>query len=371
MSRALALAERGGGATAPNPMVGCVIVDSEGRIVGEGFHPRAGDSHAEVFAMEMARRDGKSLRNTTVVVTLEPCAAHGRTPPCVDALIAAGVDRVYYATDDPHHGKGGAERLRAAGIEVDRGIGGEAARRLNEAWFHWVETGRPFFHLKVAQTLSSHMTRGTHGGRWITASAARAVVHRMRRRHAAVLVGRGTVLADDPTLTVRDWPPQVAGVAWSDAAQGVAWPQVQPRRVILDSWLQMPLDSRLIASADASPILVFCHLDAERGKQVTLENHGVEVIRTTPSAQGLDLMAVARALGERGVTGVLVEPGPTLLESLLDKGLVDRWTSFVAPDWVGGDGALRLPEAAEGIALHDLEWELFGRDAMVTGRVGG
>jgi diaminohydroxyphosphoribosylaminopyrimidine deaminase/5-amino-6-(5-phosphoribosylamino)uracil reductase len=369
MSRALALAERGGGATAPNPMVGCVIVNDDGRILGEGFHPRVGDAHAEVFAIEMAKRIGRPLRGTTVVVNLEPCASEGRTPPCVDALVGVGAKRVYYANPDPHDGKGGAERLRAAGLEVEQGVGQEPARRLNEAWFHWVETGLPFFHVKVAQTLSSHMTRGVRGARWITSSSARAVVHRMRRRHAAVLVGIGTVLTDDPFLTVRDWPPRVAGVDWPDPAPEVDWPRVQPRRVVLDSWLQIPLDSRLVATSDTSPVLIFCRPDADKGKQAALEKHQVEVIRTTPSSKGLNLMAVARGVAERGVTGVFVEPGPTLLAALFEAGLVDRWTAFVAPDWVGGADALRLPTPAEGIVLDDFEWELYGRDAMVTGLV--
>jgi diaminohydroxyphosphoribosylaminopyrimidine deaminase/5-amino-6-(5-phosphoribosylamino)uracil reductase len=309
------------------------------------------------------------LRGTTVVVSLEPCASQGRTPPCVDALIEAGCKHVYYAIDDPAEGRGGAERLRPAGLDVERGVGEDAARRLNEAWLHWVDTGRPFFHVKIAQTLSAHMTRGVRGARWITSSTARAVVHRMRRRHTAVMVGIGTVLTDDPFLTVRDWPPRIAGVDWPDPAPEVAWPRVQPQRVVLDSMLQIPLDSRLVASSDTSPVIVFCRPDADKAKQQVLEKRGVQVIRTTPAARGLSLMSVARTLGERGVTGVFVEPGPTLLKALFDAGLVDRWTSFVAPDWVGGANALGLPIPSEGIVLDDFEWELFGRDAMVTGLV--
>jgi diaminohydroxyphosphoribosylaminopyrimidine deaminase/5-amino-6-(5-phosphoribosylamino)uracil reductase len=368
MARALALAERGGGATAPNPMVGCVVADDGGRILGEGYHARAGEPHAEVIALEHARRTGKLLAGATVVVNLEPCAHHGRTPPCVEALHSAGVGRVVYAIEDPYVGGGGAERLRAAGIEVDPGVSRLAARRLNEAWLHWVATGRPLFHVKVAQTLSGHMTRGRGGARWITSPAARTRVHRLRRRHAAVLIGSSTVLADDPLLTVREWPPHPTGAGAGDAAPEVAWPEVQPLRVVLDSALRLPLDCRLVATVDLGPLLVFCRPDADAKARTALERRGIEVAPIPPSAGGLDLTAVASGLGERGVTGVLVEPGPTLTRALFDAGLVDRWTVFVAPDWVEAEGALRMP-VPMGITLEEVEWERVGRDAMLTGRV--
>jgi diaminohydroxyphosphoribosylaminopyrimidine deaminase/5-amino-6-(5-phosphoribosylamino)uracil reductase len=369
MSRALALAERGGSRTAPNPMVGCVIVNDDGRILGEAYHTRAGEPHAEANALAQASAAGRPVRGTTVVVNLEPCASQGRTPPCTDALIAAGVKRVCYAIEDGAEGRGGAAALRGAGIAVERGVGEEPARRLNEAWLHWVETGRAFFHLKVAQTLSAHVTRGEGSGMWISSPTARAHVHRLRRRHAAVLVGVDTVLADDPLLTVRDWPPRIAGFTSTDPAPGVEWPEVQPTRVILDSHLRLPLDSRLVASSGTSPILAFCRHDAPKDRQAVLERRSVEVMRTTPSARGLNLMAVARALGERGITGVLVEPGPNLTASLFEAGLVDRWSAFVAPEWVGKEDALRLPVPPGGITLDGMEVELVGRDVMVSGRV--
>lgn len=367
MTRALALAERAGGASAPNPMVGCVIADDDGRIVGEGYHARAGEPHAEIIALERVSSARRALRGTTVIVNLEPCAHYGRTRPCTDALIAAGVKAVVYAIEDPHDGRGGAARLRVAGVEVRSGVGEAPARRLNESWLHWAATRSPFFHLKVGQTLSAHMTRGEEGGRWITGTAARACVHRLRRRQAAVMVGIETVLVDDPVLTVRDWPPRLAG--FMDPAPEVVWPHVQPRRIVLDSHLRLPLGSRLVAGVATSPVLVFCRDDADRNSQAALEQVGIEVVRTASSARGLDLMAVARALGERGVTGVLVEPGPRLAASFFEAGLVDRWTAFLAPDWVGREDALRLPVPATGITLEDLEWDIVGRDAMVTGRI--
>jgi diaminohydroxyphosphoribosylaminopyrimidine deaminase/5-amino-6-(5-phosphoribosylamino)uracil reductase len=368
MARALALAERGGGATTPNPMVGCVVADVSGRILGEGFHARAGEAHAEVLALDQATRQGRDPAGATVVVNLEPCAHHGRTPPCVEALRDAGVGRVVYAVEDPYVGHGGAEWLGAAGIQTEAGVGRLAATRLNEAWLHWVATGRPFFHLKVAQTLSGHVTRGRGGARWITSPTARARVHRLRRRHAAILIGVGTALADDPLLTVRDWPSRRLGAGEQDAADGTVWPAVQPLRVVLDSRLRLPLDSHLVSTVDVAPLLVFCHRDADSRPRTALERRGVEVTPIAATARGLDLGAVAIALGERGVTGVLVEPGPRLVAAFFEAGLVDRWTVFVAPDWVDSEEALRLP-IPSGIRLEDIEWERFGRDAMLSGRV--
>lgn len=247
-----------------------------------------------------------------------------------------------------------------------------AAQRLNEAWLHWVKVGRPFFHLKVAQTLSGHVTRGRGEGRWITSPPARFLVHRLRRRHAAVLIGAGTALADDPLLTVREWPPHPLADGLEDPAPGVPWPDVQPLRVVLDSSLRLPTDSRLARSVELAPLIVFCRPDADPGARAALERRGVEVraVAAAPEGPGLDLHAVAAALGERGVTGVLVEPGPALVRAFFEARLVDRWTVFVAPDWVASQEALRLPTPA-GMRLEDVEWERVGRDAMLTGRVEG
>ena len=185
MERALALAERGGGGTAPNPMVGCVIADAAGRILGEGFHARAGGPHAEIEALRAAAAAGRDPRGATAVVTLEPCAREGRTPPCVDALVAAGIGRVVFATEDPHTGSGGAARLEEAGVPTESGLLRAAAERLLEPWLHFVRTGRPFLHLKSAVTLNGRVTRGADGPRWVTGPEARAAVHRLRRRSAA------------------------------------------------------------------------------------------------------------------------------------------------------------------------------------------
>ncbi|MGH7563572.1 MAG: bifunctional diaminohydroxyphosphoribosylaminopyrimidine deaminase/5-amino-6-(5-phosphoribosylamino)uracil reductase RibD, partial [Gemmatimonadota bacterium] len=293
----------------------------------------------------------------------EPCDAHNRTPPCTVALLEAGVERVAYAVSDPHVGKGGAERLRAGGVEVQDGVLEGPARRLIEPWLHFVETGRPYFHVKTAQTLNARVTRGRESEPWVTGADARLAVHRLRRRHRAVMVGVGTVLADDPLLTVRDWPPP---------GESEEWPDVQPVRVVLDTRLRTPLESRLASTAGDVPLWIFAAEDAPRDREPELAARGAEVIRVGRGRAGLILEAVAEELADREVTGVLVEAGPTLATSLLEAGLVDRWTMFLAPDWVTGGGALPvlLTDAPYvGFELTDAEWSIHGRDAAVTGRV--
>ena len=366
MDRALALAERGGGGTAPNPMVGCVLADGAGRILGEGFHERAGGPHAEVAAIEAARTSGHEVRGATAVVTLEPCAHQGRTRPCVGVLLDAGIARVIYAMSDPHEGKGGAARLAAAGVSVAGGVREAEAQRLNEPWLHSIETGRPFYHLKTAQTLNARVTRGREDVRWVTGSWARAAVHRLRRRYAAVLVGVGTVLADDPLLTVRAWPDEGNG----DGEP--LWPDFQPARVILDSSLGTPVSSRLLSTADSAPVWIFCGPEASEARASELAARGADIVRVPHIPAGLDMESVSRELATRGITGVLVEPGPTLATSLLESRIVDRWTMFLAPEWVTARGAqpLLLTDAPHtGFALEGAEWEIHGRDASVSGRV--
>ncbi|HUP01617.1 MAG TPA: bifunctional diaminohydroxyphosphoribosylaminopyrimidine deaminase/5-amino-6-(5-phosphoribosylamino)uracil reductase RibD [Gemmatimonadota bacterium] len=367
MDGALALAERGGGGTAPNPMVGCVLCDADGQILGEGFHARAGEAHAEVLALEDARAAGHDVHGATAVVTLEPCAHPGKTPPCAETMARAGIGRVVYAMADPHVGRGGAVHLEAAGIPVRGGVRERMARRLNEPWLHFIATGRPFFHLKTAQTLNARVTRGREDERWVTGVAARAAVHRLRRRHAAVLVGIGTVQADDPLLTVREWPP-----AGSERTGDPPWPDVQPVRVILDSRLGIPLSSRLIESARSIPVWIFCGSETSEERSAELAARGAEIVRVPHLPAGLDLEAVSHELVSRGVTGVLVEPGPTLATAFLESGFVDRWTMFLAPDWVAARGALPLllSEAPHtGFVLDEAEWEVHDSDAAVSGRV--
>lgn len=363
MDRALALAERGGGGTAPNPMVGCVIAAPDGRVLGEGYHRRAGENHAEVEALAAVRAAGGDPRGMVAVVTLEPCAHQGRTPPCVDALVAAGIAEVAFGVEDPHTGMGGARRLKEAGIEVRGGVRARAVELLIEPWLHFVRTDRPLMHLKSAVTLNGRLTRGAKGPRWITGEEARRAVHRLRRRYAAVVIGIGTALADDPLLTVRDWPPP--GDAGSPP-----WPRFQPLRVVLDTELRLPAGSRLAASVAEGPVLVLCAERAGREREGALTARGVEVERVDSGAGRLDLGAVADALARRGVTGALVEPGPALAAGFLAAGLADRWTVFVAPVWEPSDDALPLVLAnGAPIVLEDPLWETHGADASVSGRV--
>ena len=371
MRRALWLAERGGGATSPNPMVGCVLVGEDGHPVGEGWHAGAGEPHAEAVALEVARASGREVAGCTAIVTLEPCAHHGRTPPCADALAEAGVARVVYGAPDPAAGKGGAERLRRAGVEVVAGILDDEARALNEAWFAFEATRRPFVHLKVAHTLGGHVTRGRGRPRWITGPASRAAVHRLRRRTPAVLIGIGTALADDPSLTVRDWPP--SGGPAGDPAEGAhPWPEVQPLRVVLDSRLRLPIESRLVGSVDEAGTLLICGEAAPVERADALRERGIEIERIGTAGAGLDLTAVLDELSRREITGVLVEPGPTLAAAFVKAGLADRWTAFVAPDAAVGEDAVTLygpPGPLPPFDLRDPRTIPRGDDVEITGLV--
>ncbi|MEO7771836.1 MAG: bifunctional diaminohydroxyphosphoribosylaminopyrimidine deaminase/5-amino-6-(5-phosphoribosylamino)uracil reductase RibD, partial [Gemmatimonadaceae bacterium] len=240
MRRALSLAERGWGQTAPNPMVGAVVV-RDGVVVGEGWHTRFGESHAEVEAL---RASGEQARGATMYVTLEPCNHHGKTPPCTDALIAAGVARVVIAVADPSEvAGGGARRLAEAGVQVDTGVEARAARALNAPFFHVQQSPRAFVSLKVALSLDGALTDHTRMRGWLTGPEARREVHRLRAGVAAVAVGIGTARADDPMLNVRDWAPA---------------PRVPPTRVVFDTSARLPLGSRLVQTARDEPTAVVC-----------------------------------------------------------------------------------------------------------------
>jgi diaminohydroxyphosphoribosylaminopyrimidine deaminase / 5-amino-6-(5-phosphoribosylamino)uracil reductase len=310
LERALALAERGRSTTHPNPIVGCVLV-RDGEVVGEGWHERAGGPHAEIVALEAA---GDRARGATAYVTMEPCAHHGRTPPCADALIAAGVAEVVAGCRDPHpdHG-GGLERLRAAGVEVALADGelGFASRAQNEAWRTWVSLGRPFVVLKFAATLDGRVT--VPGARWVSGEAARRRVHELRAEVDAVAVGMGTVRADDPQLTARD-----VGATR------------QPRR------------------------LAFGRGPLPDGSELELRSGA--------------LADELRALGDEGVQSLLLEGGPTIAASFLRENLVDKMLVFVAPK-LAGAGPTLLAELAAPIELTRLRAEPVGEDVLMTAYV--
>ncbi len=320
MAQALTLAERGRGSTRPNPMVGAVVVKN-GELVGEGFHERAGEPHAEVHALRAAR---EAARGATVYVTLEPCCFSGRTGPCTEALIEAGVARVVIGATDPNPRVSGAgvTRLREAGLEVTVGVLEEACWELNVVFNHWVTTGRPLVVLKLATTLDGRIAAASGESQWITGASARAEVHAMRAHLDAVMVGSGTALADDPRLTARD----------------VELPGGQPVRVLVDGRLRVPRSAKLFASP--GPVIV-ATTGASAADLESLEITGAEVLTLPSDGEHIDLGALLDALGSHEpnpITGLLVEGGGGLSTALIEAGLVDRLHLFVAPTFMGGDG---------------------------------
>jgi diaminohydroxyphosphoribosylaminopyrimidine deaminase/5-amino-6-(5-phosphoribosylamino)uracil reductase len=324
MARALRLAERGLYATQPNPRVGCVIAHGA-EIVGEGWHERAGEPHAEVFALRDA---GARARDATAYVTLEPCGLHGRTPPCADALIAAGIARVVIASEDVFQREGGAvDRLRAAGIVVESGLMRDAARELNRGFFSRVERGRPWVRIKLAMSLDGRTALANGESKWITGEPAREDVQRWRARSSAILTGSGTVLADDPRLTVR-----------------LASPHATPLRVVLDRELRTPRGAHVL---DGSVPTVVFHA---AGAKPAHDGFGrVELVAIDLRDGRLDLSQVLGEVGGRGVNELQVEAGPTLCGALLQSGFMDELLLYTAPVLLG-DAArplLALPALAE------------------------
>lgn len=316
MRRALRLALRGQGRVEPNPMVGCVIV-RDGRVVGEGYHARFGGPHAEVVAL---RNGSASPRGATAFVTLEPCCYTGKTPPCVEALLAAGVRRVVAAMPDPNprvHGRGLAA-LRRAGVEVRVGVLRADAERLNAPFVKLMRLGRPWVIAKWAQSLDGRLATATGDSRWITSPPARRHAHQTRGRVDAIVVGIGTVLADDPLLTCRD-----------------ARPRRVATRVVLDSRLRTPLGARLVATSRSAPTLVFCSPAAAARRRLRLEAAGCAVCPVRSGKGGLALGEVLDELGRRKMSNVLIEGGPRVLSSCFQRGLVDEAHVYVAPLLIG------------------------------------
>ena len=312
LRRALKLAELGLYTTDPNPRVGCVIAHGE-RMLGEGWHVRAGEPHAEVLALKAA---GQRARGADVYVTLEPCSHTGRTPPCADALIAAGVARVWCCTSDPNPRVAGSgiERLRAAGIEVSVGAMGEQARALNPGFFSRFERGRPYIRLKMAMSLDARTAAAKGGQVWISGEAARADVQTWRARSSAVLTGAGTVRCDDPQLNVRlNYGPWVR----------------QPLRVVLDTELRLSRAAQVFRDGGA---LTFAALDAKGGGELRLE-------RVPRAAGGLDLDAVVARLAALEINELMLECGATLAGGFLAQGLVDELVLYMAPGLMGEDAA--------------------------------
>ena len=336
MARALRLAERGLFTTQPNPRVGCVIAHGA-EVVGEGWHEHAGGAHAEVFALRAA---DTRARDATAYVTLEPCGLHGRTPPCADALIDAGVARVVIASEDPFQRAGSAiARMRAAGIVVESGLMREAARELNRGFFSRIERGRPWVRVKLAMSLDGRTALAGGESKWITGEAARADVQRWRARSSAILTGSGTVLADDPRLTVRleSFSDRERGEGYAHSVQSRTSPAgegkdgfVPPLRAVLDRELRTsPRAHVLNASA---PTLVF-HASAAEVRGAAFGN--AELVAVETRNDHLDLVQVLAELARRGVNELQVEAGPTLCGALFAAGLVDELLLYIAPLFLG------------------------------------
>ena len=346
MRRALALSLRGAGQTSPNPIVGAVIV-RDGAIIGEGWHARYGTAHAEVVALAAA---GSAAKGATIYVTLEPCAHHGKTPPCVGALLAAGVRRVVYAVDDPNPiAAGGAEWLRAAGVEVMGGVlRAEAAELIAPFLFTACNHDRPFVTLKLALSIDGAIVDASRTRAWLSGPEARRAVHALRASADAIAVGIGTALADDPALTVRD----------------VATPRVAPIRVVFDRRARLPLNGALVRTASEIPVIDFTDgsaADAER----QLRESGVEVQSVETPVQALAL------LRRRGVHHLLVEGGAGLASALMQADAVDRLITFQAPVILGAGalpafGALRAQQASAAPRLRVVARESVGDDLMTT-----
>ncbi|MCG3127861.1 MAG: Riboflavin biosynthesis protein RibD [Phycisphaerae bacterium] len=334
MRRALALARRGLGRVEPNPMVGCVIV-RDGRIVGNGFHHRFGGAHAEVEALRAA---GRRAAGATVYVTLEPCCYFGKTPPCTDALIAAGVRRVVAAMRDPNPrvAGGGFRALRAAEIAVECGVLEAEAARLVAPFVKLTTHGRPWVIAKWAQSIDGAIGTRTGDSKWITDEAARADAHRTRSRVDGIMVGVGTVLADDPLLTCRHGRPRRVAT-----------------RIVLDSRLRTPPKAQPVRTANTVPTLIYCAPGAPGVRRRRLEASGVEVVPIAAGRGGLSLHAVLDDLGRRQMANVLVEGGGTLLGRLMDERLADEAHVYVAPTIIGGAEALRAIAGEGAVRVAD------------------
>jgi diaminohydroxyphosphoribosylaminopyrimidine deaminase/5-amino-6-(5-phosphoribosylamino)uracil reductase len=336
MARALDLAKKGVGQVSPGPLVGCVIVNPQGEIVGEGFYIFEELKHAETIALAVA---GEKARGGTAYVSLEPHAHHGRTPPCTDALIAAGIKRVVAPIEDLNpkvSGKGFAH-LREAGLEVQTGLLAEEATQVNEAYLHYMRTGRPFVHLKIAVSLDGKIATRTGDSRWVTGTESRARVHELRHAYDAILVGAGTVLKDDPLLTDRSGLPRRRPLV----------------RVVLDDKVKLGTTSKLATTTGEAPVLVF-----GRRENIDLTDKKIQIVSLDPS----DLCSVLAELGRRSIQSVLVEGGATVAGSFIDAGLVNKVSVFIAPKLIGG-----FDRIADALEVENVDVVQRGRDLEVTG----
>lgn len=354
MAQAIRLAWRGIYTCRPNPRVGCVLV-KDGEVVGQGWHSKAGEGHAEVNALADA---GENARGAVAYVSLEPCSHHGKTPPCVNALIDAGIVEVVAAGDDPNPKVAGAglAALREAGIKVRTGLLQNVAEKLNEGFFSRVQRARPFVRVKIASSLDGRTAMSNGESQWITGNAARADVQRLRAASGAVMVGVATVLADDPALTVRD--------------EQIESAELQPRRIVVDSHLKTPPGSRILT--EPGDVTIFCVSDDNRA---ALEAAGANIVVVPVKDGKTDLGEVLQHLGDQRVNDLLVEAGPILAGTMLDAGLVDELVIYQAPHIMGSNtrGMFATPawnELGQRMPLVIVDTRQVGGDLRITARPG-
>jgi diaminohydroxyphosphoribosylaminopyrimidine deaminase/5-amino-6-(5-phosphoribosylamino)uracil reductase len=353
---ALDLARQGRGKTNPNPMVGAVIV-KEGEIAGTGFHLKAGEKHAEIIALEEA---GERAQGATMYINLEPCSHYGRTPPCVDAIIAAGMRKVVVAVVDPNplvSGQG-VRKLKEAGIKVKVGVLEDKARRLNEVFFKYITTKTPFVIVKSAMTFDGKIATGGGKSRWITGEKSREFVHRLRSRSDAIMVGINTVLKDDPLLTVR-LPGEENGR--------------NPARVIVDSKGRLPLNTKVVSTVPQVRTILATTELAPPAKLADLSAAGLEILMLPLKDEQVDLAALMSELGKMEISMLMVEGGGTLNYSLLEENLIDKVYFFLAPLLFGGRNALTpfegdgIPTVEDSWIIQDVELKQFENDLLLIG----
>lgn len=357
MKRALELAKKGAGHTNPNPLVGAVIV-KEGRIIGEGYHKAYGSHHAEINAFINATED---VKGATMYVTLEPCSHYGKTPPCAKTILEKGIKKVVIGLKDPNPlvaGKG-IKMLEDAAVEVVTGVLEEEGRKLNEIFLKYITTKLPFCIMKTAMTLDGKIATYTNASKWITGELSRKYVHELRHRVAGIMVGIGTVLADNPSLTTR-----IGDDRGSD-----------PIRIIIDSSARIPLNATVLNLQSDKKTIIVVTEKAEKEKLELLEQKGAEIIVTPSKNERVDLFLLMKALGQRKIDSVLLEGGSELNYSALEEGIVDKVNAFIAPKIIGGNTA-KTPVGGQGkafmeqaITLEGIDIRRFGDDIMVQGYI--
>lgn len=373
---ALRLARRGYGKTSPNPMVGAVLVKA-GRIIGSGWHRAAGQPHAEIEAIRSAQRRAQAIKGATLYVTLEPCCTHGRTPPCTEAIIEAQIKKVVIGAPDPnplHQGRGYGI-LKRAGIEVARGALQQACEELNPAFNHWIVHRTPLVTVKAAMTIDGKIATSSGESKWITSKASRAYGMKLREGTDAILIGINTVLADNPSLTIRNLKPEKKG------ATSTAGNRKQPRRIVLDALARTPLNARVVTDMHAARTTIVVSKRAPKSRVSALAKQvrvlvGPSIKSSTPSSHPtLDLSSILKMLGAENVTSLLVEGGGEVNASFLCKNLAQRIAFFYAPKViggrdsipaVGGSGAASLDQA---LRLTSVQWRKLGPDLLLTARI--